>query len=123
MPRANTDSSEDYTDVFISHARLYKFAEKYDIQSLKRLCLRNLHQTLTQFTLWPESVNDVVSLLRFSYENTVSSEHGLEPLRYMLRQYVAWEMNTLVDHIPFRDLLEQNRDILDDFCSEIRQRA
>jgi hypothetical protein len=30
--RANRGSHEDYTKVFLSHARLYVFAEKYDIQ-------------------------------------------------------------------------------------------
>lgn len=49
--RANNDASEEYTDVFLSYARLYVFAERWDIQPLKRLALKNLYETLSSFTL------------------------------------------------------------------------
>lgn len=68
-PRANCAPSEDYTNVFLSHAHVYVFAEKFDIQLLKRLALKNLHQTLAKFTLWPECVGDIVALARFMYDD------------------------------------------------------
>lgn len=121
-PRANTKASEDYTNVLLSHTRLYVFAEKYDIGSLKRLTLQNLHQTLAAFTLWPECVDDVVTLLRFAYGHTSKPEGGSEPMRVMLSRYIGYEMDKLVDETPFRDLLEEDRDFLDDFCAHIKKR-
>ena len=61
-PRANSAPYEDYTNVFLSHAHVYVFAEKFDIQPLKRLALKSLHQTLAIFTLWPECVGDIAAL-------------------------------------------------------------
>jgi hypothetical protein len=36
-PRKNVEECEDYTNIFLCHARVYVFAEKYDI---KELCAR-----------------------------------------------------------------------------------
>lgn len=38
-----TRPSEDHIDTFLSHARLYIFAAKFDIQSLKIIVLKNIH--------------------------------------------------------------------------------
>ena len=99
------------------------FAEKYDIGSLKRFTLQNLYQTLAAFTLWPECVDDVVTLLRFAYGHTSKPENGSEPMRSMLSRYISYEMDKLVDEIPFRDLLEEDRDFLDDFCAHVKKRV
>ena len=61
--RGNRGSSEDYTDVFLSHARLYVFAEMYDIQILKTLALEELHSTLANYTLYQSRTGDVIDLL------------------------------------------------------------
>ena len=42
-PRKNRDAGEDFTAVFLGHARLYVFADRYDIESLRSLCLYKLH--------------------------------------------------------------------------------
>lgn len=120
--RANTDASEDYTDVFLSHARLYTFAETWDIQPLKRLALRNLHQTLAAFTLWPEYVKDVVTLLRFTYGHTAQPQDGQEPMRSMLNKYITYEIDKMLGEDIFQDFLAESRDFLDDFCSDMKSR-
>lgn len=122
VARANTAPTEDYTDTFLSHAKLYVFAEKFDIQPLKRLVLKNLHQTLAAFTLWPDCVDDIVTLLSFVYSNTITPGNGDEPIRSMLNQYVSYEMDKMVEATAFRDLLEKDRDFLDDFCSQVARR-
>lgn len=122
VPRANTGPTEDYTGTFLSHARLYVFAEKFDIQPLKRLVLKNLHQTLCIFTLGAESVHDVVALLAFVYNNTIPSCNGDEPIRRMLIQYVGYEMENMVEAAVFRNLLDKDRDFLEDFCSRVARR-
>lgn len=118
----NSAPSEDYTDVFLSHTYMYVFAEKFDIQPLKRLALRYLHQTLAGFTLWPESVGDIVVLARFVYDNTSVPLNGAEPMRDMLKRYICYEMDVLVGTADFKDLLEGNRELLHDFCSMVGER-
>lgn len=119
-PRANTTPSEDYTDVFLSHARLYVFAEQFDIQPLKRIALKNLHKTLSVFTIWRECILDIVALIRYVYDNTSKPLNEAEPMRHMLMQLVAVAMEKLLDSFEFRDLLAENGQILFDFCSQVR---
>lgn len=121
-PRANLSPSEDYTDVFLSHARVYVFAEKFDIQPLKRIASGVLHETLSIFTLWPDCVGDVVALARYVYNETVRPAHGSERMRSLLKRYIGYEMDVLIEAVGFRDLLEENRDFLDDFCSIVKVR-
>ena len=122
VSRANSAPSEDYTDVFLSHTYMYVFAEKFDIQPLKRLALRYLHQTLAGFTLWPESVGDIVVLARFVYDNTSVPLNGVEPMRDMLKRYICYEMDVLVGAADFKDLLEEDKELLHDFCSMVGER-
>ncbi len=121
-PRANSAPYEDYTNVFLSHAHVYVFAEKFDIQPLKRLALKSLHQTLAIFTLWPECVGDISASARFVYNQTSEPVDGAEPMRSMLKRYIGYEMDVLVGAAGFRDLLEENRELLNDFCSMVEQR-
>ena len=39
-----------YTNVFLTHARLYCFTEKFDVHSLRKLILHNLQRTLRLFS-------------------------------------------------------------------------
>ena len=72
-PRTNERDREDWTDVFLSHARLWSFADRYDVVNLQRLTLHLLHRTLTVYTLHEKRVGDILTLIQFVYENTVSS--------------------------------------------------
>jgi len=121
-PRANSAPSEDYTNIFLSHAHVYVFAEKFDVQPLKRLALKNLHQTLAIFTLWPECVGDIVALARFVYTQTSEPVDGAEPMRSMLKRYIGYEMDVLIRAAGFLDLLEEHRELLNDFCSMVGER-
>lgn len=116
-PRPNASSSEDYTEVFLSHARVYVFAEKFDIQPLKRLALKILHETLIIFSLHPQRVNDIVALIEFVYNETCVPVKGSEPMRDMLKHLMSVYTPVLSEEKGFRDLLEENRDVLDDYCS------
>ena len=119
-PRANRGATEDYTEVFLSHARLYVFAEKYDIQPLKALSIHRLHATLALFTLHGERVGDIVALLRYSYANT--AEDGSEQLRMMLMAYVGYEMDTLIQADEFIELMEERGSLLSDVLKMVGKR-
>lgn len=122
-PRHNQASNEDYTEVFLSHARVYVFAEKYDIQLLKALALDELHGTLQNFDLHPERTGDIIALLRYSYANTGETADGVEDMRTILRHYVAFEMDTLMKDNDFGDLMiEDGGALLGDFLKMVEQR-
>lgn len=114
-PRSNRAPHEDYTEVFLSHARLYVFAEKYDIQPLKKLSLQKLQHTLAIYTLWPERVEDILTLLKYVYANTAESIDGIEDIRTMLAHYIGGEMDVLIRDGEIRDLMLDDAEMLGDF--------
>ena len=122
-PLPNQSSEEDYTDVFLSHARLYVFADKYDIQALKDLALDELHATLKIYDLYPTRTGDITELLRYAYANSSDSPEGVEDLRTLIMQYVSYEMDTLIDDEGFKDLMIENGGpLLGDFLRMVGRR-
>lgn len=104
-PRKNTEGFEDYTSVFLCHAKLYVMADTYDIPSLKQLSLHRLHATLKEFTLYPSRFNDIATLAKYVFENTVPEDK----IRDMITLYYACiiedarkseGLKSLIDEIP-----------------------
>jgi len=122
-PRPNQDRHEDYTNIFLSHARLHVFADKYDIQSLKVLALEELQTTLAIFTLHRERTSDIIELLRYIYGNTGESVPGAQDLRTLMTHYVGFEMDILIKDQSFKDLMfDDGGALLGDFMSMVGQR-
>lgn len=122
--RSNEGPLEDYSEVFLSHARVYVFADKYDIEPLRKLALKNLYQTLHSFTLYPERCGDVIALLKYSYTHTADRGEGVEGLRKMLTLYMGYEMFTLAGNKDFKNLLlEDGGAVLGDFLSMVIKKA
>ena len=122
-PRPNKNSKEDYTDVFLSHAQLYVFAEKYDIQSLKTLALEELHATLVVYTLYDVRTGDIIELLRYVYANTCKPQEGVDDMRSLIFQYVGYEMDALMEAAEFEELIiESGGDLLRDFMRAVSTR-
>lgn len=102
-PRANEGENEDYTKVFLCHAHVYVFAEKYDIQLLKILALEELHYTLARYTLYPRRTGDIVALLRYVYDDKNVGDG--DDLRKMLNEYVEYEISLIMKNDGFHDLM------------------
>ena len=92
----NQESYKDYTDVLLSHAQLYVFAEKYYIPILQTLVIENLQQVLIIFTLYAERTKDIIALLRYVYTNTKESNGVSKDLRTLIIYYVGYEMDILI---------------------------
>ncbi|MDI1492545.1 MAG: hypothetical protein OHK93_003759 [Ramalina farinacea] len=121
-PRKNLNKSENYTEVFLCHARLYVFADLHDIQELKVLVLDELRALLAIFDLYQERTGDVVSLLRYAYASSGQSSSG-ESLRGILTEFVGIEMDVLMRDREFREaMLENGGDMLEDFMSVVMKR-
>ena len=123
-PRANKTPEEDYTAVFLSHAQLYVFADKYDIQSLKVLALEELHATLGIYHLYSERTGDIIGLLRYIYGNTGEPRGGVEDMRTLIMEYVDGEMDMLTKDEDFKDLMiEDGGPLLGDFMAMVGRRT
>ena len=122
-PRPNKNPEEDYTDVFLSHAQLYVFAEKYDIQSLKMAALEELHATLVVYTLYNIRTGDIIELLRYVYANTCKPQEGVDNMRSMITQYVGYEMDVLMEAAEFGEvMIKDGGDLLRDFMKAVSTR-
>ncbi|KAI9783313.1 MAG: hypothetical protein M1816_001411 [Peltula sp. TS41687] len=106
QPRENGESCEDYTEVFLCHARLYVFADKYLIRPLQDLCLHKLQRTLAKFTLYEERVGDIVELMRYVYSVGDGSD-SMDGLRSLLAHYAACVVEDLARSNKFELLLEE----------------
>ncbi|ROW03569.1 hypothetical protein VSDG_01238 [Cytospora chrysosperma] len=105
LPRKNTEACEDYAGVFLCHAKLYVLGDKYDIPPLRQLTLHRLHATLKEFTLYPSRMNDIATLAKYVFENTVPEDK----IRDMITLYYACivedatkydGLKSLIDEIP-----------------------
>ena len=124
-PRPNLAANEDYTEVFLSHARLYVFADQYLIQPLKVLAVEELRGALALFTLYPARTSDILALLEYVYGNTLDTSSSGGPLRKLLKEYVAIEMRALSESGPrFVNLMMcDNGPLLTDFMKLVAKRV
>lgn len=91
--RSPADTSPDgYPNSnLLAHARLYVLAEIYDIKNLNSLALQKLHAILSQSNPCGAAYHrDLMVLIRYTYENTLSREHKDE-LRMLVSCYIADE--------------------------------
>lgn len=122
-PRPNRGPVEDYTNIFLSHARLHVFADKYDVGLLKLLALEELQITLAKFSLYSERTGDIVELLRYIYVNSGESVPGVEDLRTLTTHYVGYEMDTLMKDENFKALMiEDGGPLLGEFMGMVGKR-
>ena len=104
--RANEEACEDYTDVFLSHARLYVFADVYGIERLRVLSLQKLHKSLTNFNLFPERATDIALLLQYTYHHTPERKDALDDLRALVVKYVCCNLEKIRSNDIFRETLK-----------------
>jgi len=105
---ANGGPEEDFTRVFLGHARLYVLAEKYGVEHLKKLVLHKIHKTLVSFTLHETRIGDVVELAQYIYltENIPDQDQQIDELRALVVFYMVCEMDVLSGSEKFLSFLE-----------------
>ena len=111
--------TDDFSHVFISHVKLYSFAEQWDMPRLKSLALQKLYISLLNHTIYKVRVDDIFALIRFSYDNENikdDEESAIDPLRRMLVDYAVCHVMDLFKHEEFVELLSDGtqfgRDLL-----------
>ena len=122
QPRKNRESCEDYTEVFLCHARLYVFADKYDVGPLRWLSLHKLQRTLAEFTLYDERAGDIIDLMRYSYSNITCYAGSLDELRLLVIHYTACVVEDLARSVKFQLLLEEGGSLARDLVEQMLKR-
>lgn len=117
--RANTEPCEEYTETFLSHARIYVFADKYSISNLRQLALRRLHETLTVFTLYEERISDITCLLSFSYDNTPDRNESVDELRRLVVKFVCCHISRVHRDTRLVDMLKAQGSFSVDLLREL----
>lgn len=110
-PRRNADECEDYSQVFLCHAKLYVLAHRYSVSELKKLAGHRLYATLKQFALYPSRRRDVICVARYIFDNTVAGDE----VRGMIAVYFACVMEDMIKTEEMKDLMKGGPD----FCFEV----
>lgn len=119
---------DEPSDDLIDHARLWVFAECYDIPALRDLCLHKLHRDLIMFNLSEHNSDGLVDLLEYIADNTMESQHsveGLTPgectLRNLLLRYTICHPDILRGSKRFGKLLENGGSLVKEYVHKLMQ--
>ncbi|KAM0271861.1 hypothetical protein ACHAQH_008961 [Verticillium albo-atrum] len=121
MPIQNTEG-EDYTGVFLSHAKMFVFADCYRIPALETLALHKLHQELVSFKLFESRIGDIVQLMRYAYDNTAQLDDSPGALRDLVTGYAACQVKVLWTSTDFQNLFVSCGELAGDLFKETLKR-
>ncbi len=103
----DNDWSLDYLPVFMSHAQLYVFAEKYAVDTLVRLTARRLEEALSEFRCSASPSTSIVTLVKYIYETAPDHGDGEEVLWTIVTNFAANNLHALQRSDEFQDLLAE----------------
>ncbi|OQV10722.1 BTB/POZ domain-containing protein [Cladophialophora immunda] len=93
-PYRNSTPSESLMETLLSLAKLYVFADRYVIESLRSLVLYKMRRTLVSLKLFPQRVSEVFLLVQYVYDHTREGDD----LRLLLTQFAACMINVFLQH-------------------------
>lgn len=108
--------------MFLAHARIYVFADKYGIETLKCLALDKLHQTLAGYTFFNDTCEDIIELVRFSYSNDDTPDGANDQLRDLVLQFITAQLDKVGESEAFLLLLEEGGPIVRDVWQSIHRK-
>ncbi|KIY03072.1 uncharacterized protein Z520_01539 [Fonsecaea multimorphosa CBS 102226] len=116
-PYRNCPPSESLTETLLSQARLYVFADRYVVESLKALVLYKMRRTLASLKLFFERVPEVFGLVQYVYENTREGDD----LRLLLTQFAACVIPVLLQHPDWDRFIREQRTFTWDLLQHLRE--
>jgi hypothetical protein len=118
-PLSNSAAKQNFTPIFLAHARLYSFAHLRLVTSLKALTLDKLHKTLMGFELYHNRIGDILELVRYAYSDddlpNRSDDGTVDELRKLVVEYVVCEIDTIGKDDEFVKLMEEGGEFVGDF--------
>lgn len=94
----------DYLPLFLSHARLYVFANAYLINDLAKLAARRLDESLSQFHFCAPYATNFAELIQYVFDHTEDDDE--EVLRKVVTVFAANNVEQLKGSDEFRALLK-----------------
>ncbi|KAG5961163.1 hypothetical protein E4U57_007820 [Claviceps arundinis] len=113
----NGDMEQNYSELFISQAKIFVFAEYYGVETLMNMSMGRLHKLLCRFRLSRERIEDVLALIRYCYDRP-----GIEKLKEMVAAYSAAIIDAQVSDVVaecFRDVLRERGDFAADIACHL----
>ncbi|KAG5961189.1 hypothetical protein E4U58_004386 [Claviceps cyperi] len=104
----------DYSQLLIAHAKIFLFADCYEIDALMNLAMQKLHKALCEFRLSRVRVDDILALIRFCYEQPAP-----EKLRKLVASYSAAIMDSNVSTVLaecFQNVLKESGEFAADIA-------
>jgi hypothetical protein len=118
-PRELLEECADKDDLFLWHARVYVFADRYDIAGLRVLALDKLHHALCSFKVAENQIAKIIDLARFSYSNDNTrdneAEQHIDSLRSMVVHFIVCVFEDVVRDNSFLELVEERGPFARDF--------
>lgn len=96
----------DLTEVFLSHAKVYVFADYHGIEELQILALQNLRKVLSRFWLTEDGLHDITQLARYCFEHTTDQNGVGDRLAELVGLYAASHLKHLWRYEEFRSLVD-----------------
>lgn len=125
-PKSQPSEKLEECDTFLCHARVYVFADKYDIANLRILALDKLHQLLCGFKVAESQMGAIVDLIRYSYsnDNTKDNEagHTRDSLRSMVAEFAVCHFEIIVKDNSFLELMGEGGYFPQDLTVLLRKR-
>ncbi|KAJ4391831.1 hypothetical protein N0V93_005451 [Gnomoniopsis smithogilvyi] len=118
QPKKNKEGCEDFTGVFLCHAKLYVLGDTYDISELRQLSLYRLHATLKVFTLYPSRLNDIATLAKYVFLNTQQQDK----IQDMIALYYACIVEDASKHGALKSLIDEIPDFAFKLISRMSER-
>lgn len=102
--RGNTGKHTDSS--LLQHAKLYVLATKYITAELPDICLHKLHAQLLAFKISDDSIEELIQLIIYTYENTlcdgdIATGTG-DKLRDLVIRYIVDRAENLMPYGDFR---------------------
>jgi hypothetical protein len=117
-------SRENIDEILLIHVSLYVLAEKWGVDSLKRLTLFKLHQTLSMLCLDGPKVPNIVKHAWYAYsdQRIPSLNTRIDELRELTCQYVAANAKGISEHTTLIHLIEERGVFVRDIWKRIMPR-
>ena len=119
--RQGTDFT--YLEHFLSHARLYVFADQRQIDELAMLTASRLNESLQQFHYYDERAEDIVYLIEYIYENTAILQQRNDKLRHIAVTHVTNHLEDMISSAIFNNLIERGGQFAKDLLAGIAARV
>lgn len=110
--KSSREITVDWSEVLLSHARLYCFADKYGIISLRKLCSDAVRVALIDFECEGDQMDVLVQMIYYTMENTPpTTPPDDSSLRTIVLDFTVIVFEALIERESFKELLHMNNDL------------